>query len=246
MIRVLGAQFSKINRFSNELSNKILINSHQTDLNVDFVRKLSTSSCTQFKSKAEEIAERKRKDQEIRWTKLYHFKNMKYHSILTRLKIYPLLTGVIGTPISFGIEMSQVIPEFTYIPCLVISKFIFITLLTISHQFIISNNFFRSFKGLTGTVMLSIYSAAIANTIGIVYMCQENKNVQIAYVDFWGKQRFLDSSVEVMHKCEKSKVKFGLYKTLHIKSDTEQKTLKLPWDTGDIFDIKVFRRCFGK
>lgn len=94
--------------------------------------------------------------------------------------------------------------------------------------------------------MLSIYSAAIANTIGIVYMCQQNKNLQIAYVDFWGRQRFIDSSVEDMHKCEKSKVKFGLYKTLNIKTDTEQKKLKLPWNTCDIFDIKLFRRCFGK
>lgn len=142
MIRVLGAQFFKVNRFSNELSNKILINSHQTDSNVEFVRKLSTSLCTQFKSKAEEIAERKRKDQEIRWTKLYHFKNMKYHSILTRLKIYPMLTGLIGTPIAFGIEMSQVIPEFTYVPCLVISKFVFNILLTIFHKSIILNTFF--------------------------------------------------------------------------------------------------------
>lgn len=121
MLRVFGVQLFKIHRLSDQLSD-ILIKSTQTQTN--FVRNISSNLIChkQYKSKAEEIAERKRKDQERRWTKLYHFTNMKYHSIITRLKIYPFFTGLIGTPIAYGIEMSHTIPEFTFLPFLAISK----------------------------------------------------------------------------------------------------------------------------
>lgn len=94
--------------------------------------------------------------------------------------------------------------------------------------------------------MLSLYSATLANTIGIVYICQESRQVQIAYINFWGKQCFVESTVDELHKLEKSKPKLGLYKTISVNDNNNQRTLKLPWNTGDIFDIKLFRRCFGK
>lgn len=87
------------------------------------VRKICVNSCLQVnKSKAEELAEKKRKDQEIRWTKLYHFTDIKYHSIVTRLKIYPYISTVILTPIAYLFEFSQKYPEFTAEPCLIIGK----------------------------------------------------------------------------------------------------------------------------
>lgn len=112
MIRIFGAQFSKVNNFSNQ--------------RYETVRKICTSLCVQQrKSKAEEIAERKRKDdrdKEMRWTKLYHFTDMKYHSIVTRLKIYPLITTIIGTPAAYAIEAAQIFAEFTWIPTLVFGE----------------------------------------------------------------------------------------------------------------------------
>lgn len=77
-------------------------------------------------------------------------------------------------------------------------------------------------------------------------MCKENKNLQIAYIDFIGTQKFVETTAEELRKCEKSSVKFGLYKTIKVNDKNEEKLLKLPWKTGDIYDIKLYRRIFGK
>lgn len=109
MFRILGVHLLKSNQFSRE--------------SCGVVHKLSTSACTRYKSTPEEIAELKQRDQETRWAKLYHFTNMKYHSIVTRLKIYPMIMGVIGTPIAYLVEVCQIFPEFTYVPFLAMSEY---------------------------------------------------------------------------------------------------------------------------
>lgn len=102
------------------------------------------------------------------------------------------------------------------------------------------------FPGVTGTATLSTYSAVLANTIGVIYICRENKNLQIGYIDFMGRQHFVETTVDELRKCEKGPVKYGAYKTIKINDGKEVKVLKLPWDAGDIFDIKRFRSVFGK
>lgn len=91
-----------------------------------------------------------------------------------------------------------------------------------------------------------MYSKALANTIGIVYICGKNKNLQIAYIDFWGKQHFIETTIDEARQWQKSPVKFGLYKTVRAIDGKEEKSLKIPWKGADIFDIKFFRRIFGK
>lgn len=113
MIYIFRTQFSKINQFSSQRCELVR-------------RNLCTSFCVQQKlSKFEEIAERKRRDEQdkaMRWTKLYHFTDMKYHAIMTRLKIYPLLATILGTPVACVIEKVQIIPEFTFVPVLACGK----------------------------------------------------------------------------------------------------------------------------
>lgn len=110
MIRIAGAQFFKINSPSK-----------YTFLSV---REICVNSSVQWnRSRAEELAEKKRKDlemQEMRWTKLYYFKYMKYHSIVTRLKIYPYLSTIILSPLAYLVELSQQFPQFSAMPCLTI------------------------------------------------------------------------------------------------------------------------------
>ncbi|XP_055300369.1 transmembrane protein 186 [Sitodiplosis mosellana] len=207
MIRIAGAQLYKINSHPNHTFHS--------------VRTVCVNSYVQLnRSKAEELAEKKRKDKDMRWTKLYYFKDIKYHAIVTRLKIYPYLSTVLLTPITYLVELSQHFPDFSATPCLMI--------------------------GLTGSTILSAYSKALANTIGIVYICGQNKNLQITYIDFWGKQQFIQTTVDDVPKWPKSPVKFGLYKTVQAIDGKEEKSLKLPWKGVDIFDIKLFRRLFGK
>lgn len=113
MIRAFGLQIFKVNQLSSQ--------------RFEIVRKICTNGCVQLnKSKAEELREKKLKDErdkEMRWTKLYHFTDMKYHAIVTRLKIYPLFTTIIGTPVAYMIEVSQLIEHFSFVPCLAFGEF---------------------------------------------------------------------------------------------------------------------------
>lgn len=107
MLRIVGAQLLKVN-----LLQKL-----------EYVRPISVQSCMRSnKSKVDELAEKKRIDQEMRWTKLYHFRDMKYHAIVTRLKIYPFLSTVLLTPIAFLVEAAKLIDDFSSFPCLVVGK----------------------------------------------------------------------------------------------------------------------------
>lgn len=90
-----------------------------------------------------------------------------------------------------------------------------------------------------------MYSAALADTIGLIYICKDKKNLQIGYIDFLGKQHFIETTVEELRKCEKGPVKYGLYKTVRVVKGNTEKKLKIPWNTGDIYDIKMFRRLLG-
>lgn len=61
-----------------------------------------------------------------------------------------------------------------------------------------------------------------------------------------GRQHCIETTIEKLQKCEKGPVKFGLYKIVKVKDGETEKSLKIPWNTGDIHDIKLFRRVFGK
>lgn len=89
------------------------------------VRRICVNSSLQLnKSKSEALEERKRRDQEIKWTRLYQFNDMKYHAIVTRLKIYPFFSTVILTPLAYALKVSDLFPEISAIPCLVIGTFL--------------------------------------------------------------------------------------------------------------------------
>lgn len=96
----------------------------------EIARNICVNSCVKYaelgpKSKAKEIAEKKQKDLDEsnkRWTKLYHFTNMKYHAIVTRLKIYPLITTIVATPVTYALEIAHILPTSVYIPCLAFGK----------------------------------------------------------------------------------------------------------------------------
>lgn len=237
MIRIFKSQLLKVSVFP------------QTKC--DIVRNIWTSSRIHYsKFTAQEIADRKRKDEEMRWTKFYHYPNMKYHAIVTRLKIYPTLATLFFTPTSLILEAQQIIPPNTFLACLGCGKNMF----NYCHNFrftkqLKKNLLFHYFQGVTGIVTLSTYSAILANTIGLIYICKENKNLQIGYIDFMGRQKFVETTVEELRKCEKSPAKFGVlgrHKTIKVRDGNEDKELKILWNVGDIYDIKLFRSVFGK
>lgn len=110
MIRLFSSKFLKISPFPLQTKCEI-------------VRNIWTSaSVCHSKFTAQEIADRKRKDSEMRWSKLYHDPKMKYHAIITRLKIYPTIATFFFTPVSLLMEAQQIIPQNTYFACLACGK----------------------------------------------------------------------------------------------------------------------------
>lgn len=107
-------------------------------------------------------------------------------------------------------------------------------------------SFSLPFAGITGTTIMCLYSKLLANTIGIIYICKDNKFIQIAYIDFFGKQHFIETTVDEVRQWEKSPVRFGLYKTVYVNTGSEQISLKIPWLKKDVFEMRLFRRLFGK
>lgn len=109
MFRIVANQFFKINL--------------STNCTVKSVRTICVNSCIQLnKATAQEIAERKHQDAENRWSKFYSFKDMKYHAIVTRLKIYPLVSTIFLTPLAYVFEIFNFIPEFSFVPSLAFGK----------------------------------------------------------------------------------------------------------------------------
>lgn len=110
MIRIFSLKFLKISVLPSQPKCEI-------------ARSIWTSSSVSYsKFTAQEIADRKRKDDEMRWTKFYQYPNMKYHAIVTRMKIYPTLATLFMTPVALVMEAQQMIPANTYISCMVCGK----------------------------------------------------------------------------------------------------------------------------
>lgn len=82
-------------------------------------RSISVSSClcaNRF------THEKKGNEPKIRWSKLYHFTDIQYLSIVTKLKIYPAVATAIGTPVVIGILATGVLEEFTALPLFAIGE----------------------------------------------------------------------------------------------------------------------------
>lgn len=67
------------------------------------------------------------------------------------------------------------------------------------------------------------------------------------YIDFFGKQIVKQITVKELRKCEKSDLKFNLYKKVRITDDKGQPIwLKIATKRADIYDATLFNRLFGK
>lgn len=70
--------------------------------------------------KADVIKKKQEEQQKIKWRKMYHFTEIRYLSVLTRMKIYPVLTTAFFVPISLIIEALHLWEGVSYVPCLII------------------------------------------------------------------------------------------------------------------------------
>lgn len=181
-----------------------------------------------------------RPEDDEKWNRLYLFQDMNYLAIVTRLKIYPALFTAIGTPFGIAAQIAELHPGISVIPGIVTGEKDF-SILSMDIQM------HSSITGIVSTSILAAYSALLNKTIGIVEICRESKKVKLYYIDFVGKQNTKVVTMNELRNCEKSKVKFNLYRTIKLTDDKgEPMLMKIPSNRGDIYDTMLFKKLFGK
>ncbi|XP_075973504.1 transmembrane protein 186 [Anticarsia gemmatalis] len=108
------------------------------------------------------IKEDTSKSSAIKFETVFTFPTIKYVSILNRLKVYQILGASVAIPGSGILEALNAVPSGT--------------LLT------------ASYIGLTGAAVLSVATLPFRNTIGFIYISEDNTQVKISSMDFWGKR----------------------------------------------------------
>lgn len=100
----------------------------------------------------------------------------------------------------------------------------------------------RLYTGLSALTMLSLFSAAVKDTIGIIYICPANVNIRFAYLDFWGRRNNYDTTVDNIVVRDGKGIR-GLYQLVKLRDGA--KTFKLYTRHGLITDFDMYERLFG-
>lgn len=155
------------------------------------------------------------------WRIIYRLPLIRLASAFNRVKIpYGLLNACV-VPASFAMEYSAQLPSGT-------ASLI-------------------SAVGITSWLTLAIFSMAIQNLVGIMYVNDTNDRMKLAYVDYWGKRHDVSINLDdLVPEWEKEKPsKFNFYQTLTLFSNDKVK-YKLLQRYGTIEDPETFASIFGE
>lgn len=91
--------------------------------------------------------------------------------------------------------------------------------------------------------MLWSYSGLVKDTIGIIYVCPKNENIRFAYLDFWGRRNYHDTTIDNIVKPTGKNI-LGLFQIVKLRDGA--KTFKLATRHGEISDFDLYERLFGR
>lgn len=96
--------------------------------------------------KADVIKKKQEEQQKIKWRKVYYLTEIRYLSVLTRMKIYPVLTTAFLVPISLIVEVMKIWEGVSYVPILIIGikSFNFDVKCNLLRNFQLNSRFYRS------------------------------------------------------------------------------------------------------
>ncbi|CAD0199342.1 unnamed protein product [Chrysodeixis includens] len=94
---------------------------------------------------------------------VFKFPFIRYIAILNRLKVYQLAGTTLALPGCGLMEVLNVLPEGALLSA--------------------------AYIGITGSVVLSLTTLPFRNTIGYLYVSQDNTKVKISSMNFWGKRQ---------------------------------------------------------
>lgn len=93
--------------------------------------------------------------------------------------------------------------------------------------------------------MLSIYSALVANVIGIIDVDSTNENLRFAYVNFYGYKQLFDlKATDIRPPSEHTRI--GPVTLFKVKSGENTRLFKLITQSCETYDDGLFSSLFEK
>lgn len=155
------------------------------------------------------------------WRPIYQLPMIRLIAAFNRLKIYQAALTVAGTPLAFGlVQAGQVSGEALGI-CTAI--------------------------GVSGLMTLTLGSFVASNVIGFIYINEQEDQLKLAYVDFWGRRKETLVDIEdLLPDWElKRTTRLGFYQPICLRTDKTQR-YKLLQRFGIITDPLIFEGLFGQ
>ncbi|KAH8418563.1 hypothetical protein KR222_002217, partial [Zaprionus bogoriensis] len=155
------------------------------------------------------------------WRPIYRLPLIRLVAAINRLKFYQAAATVAGTPIAFALaQANQISGE-----ALGVSAAI----------------------GVTGLMTLTLSSVVLTNVIGFIYVNEQQDQVKIAYVDFWGRRKETLVDIEDLlpdWELKRSR-RFGIYQPICLRNGSKER-YKLLQRFGIVEDPLLFEGLFGQ
>ncbi|XP_034478927.1 transmembrane protein 186 [Drosophila innubila] len=156
------------------------------------------------------------------WRPIYQLPMIRLIAAFNRLKIYQAAVTAAGTPLAFGlVQAGQVSGEALGI-CTAI--------------------------GVSGLITLTLGSVVASNVIGFIYINDQQDQLKLAYVDFWGRRKETLVDIEDLlpdWELKRKTMRLGFYQPICLRTDKKQR-YKLLQRFGIITDPLIFEGLFGQ
>ncbi|XP_047995250.1 transmembrane protein 186 [Leguminivora glycinivorella] len=102
-------------------------------------------------------------DRSQKFETVFSFPFVRHIATLNRMKLYHIMGTSLAVPGCGLLETLSVLPEYSFVAA--------------------------SYIGVTGAILFSLASLPLNNAIGFLYISEDNKQIKISSVDFWGRRR---------------------------------------------------------
>lgn len=155
------------------------------------------------------------------WRPIYRLPLIRLVAAFNRLKVYQAIVTAAGTPLILALQNAgHVSGEALGIYAAI---------------------------GVSGLMTLSLGSFVTSNLIGFIYINDQEDQLKLAYVDFWGRRK--ESLVDIEDLLPdwepKSKRRLGFYQPICLRTDEKQR-YKLLHRFGVVTDPLLFEGLFGQ
>ncbi|XP_034107685.1 transmembrane protein 186 [Drosophila albomicans] len=155
------------------------------------------------------------------WRPIYQLPLIRWIAAFNRLKNYQAAVTLAATPLAFTLSQAGQVSGEAIGIC--------------------------ASLGVSGLITLSLGSYLTSNIIGFIYINDQQDQLRLAYVDFWGRrQEALVDIEDILPDWElKRTTRLGFYQPICLRTDKKQR-FKILQRFGVITDPLIFEGLFGQ